>query len=213
MISLIWLALRVVRFQLKLNLSMFVKQLIMRMHNIDNPTMDQQIRDFLIPNVRVRARSSMGGGGMYGMQPNYGMAGGYPMMSAFAPQINNQPAGGVMTPAQAFGSPSLQNPPQFGAPSAPVANNGQQNPPNPVDLQIQKSEPATLIKWTPPKMVNERPNIVTLFGVAPLLPPILVGTVAQQVPGKLNWCAKSQSFDNAAANALVKPFVRKGWEI
>ena len=46
----------------------------------------------------------------------------------------------------------------------------------------------------------------------PQMEGILVGCVAQQVPGKLNWCAKSQSFDVAAANALVKPFIRKGWE-
>ena len=46
----------------------------------------------------------------------------------------------------------------------------------------------------------------------PQMEGILVGCIAQQVPGKLKWCAKSQSFDVAAANALVKPFIRKGWE-
>ena len=46
----------------------------------------------------------------------------------------------------------------------------------------------------------------------PQMEGILVGCIAQQVPGKLKWCAKSQTFDNAAANALVKPFIRKGWE-
>ena len=47
----------------------------------------------------------------------------------------------------------------------------------------------------------------------PQMEGILVGCIAQQVPGKLNWCAKTQSFGaNAAANALVKPFIRKGWE-
>ena len=46
----------------------------------------------------------------------------------------------------------------------------------------------------------------------PQMEGILVGCIAQQVPGKLCWCAKSQSFDNASANALFKPFVRKGWE-
>ena len=41
----------------------------------------------------------------------------------------------------------------------------------------------------------------------------LVGCVAQQVPGKLVWDAAAQSFGaNAAANALVRPFIRKGWE-
>ena len=39
-----------------------------------------------------------------------------------------------------------------------------------------------------------------------------MGTVAQQVPGKLKWCTKSQSFDNAAANTLIKPAIRKGFE-
>ena len=37
--------------------------------------------------------------------------------------------------------------------------------------------------------------------------------VAQQLPGKkLKWCSKSQKFDLDAANALVKPYIRKGWE-
>jgi len=50
----------------------------------------------------------------------------------------------------------------------------------------------------------------------PIMEGILVGTVAQQLPGKkLSWCTKRQKFcsDNAAeANAFVKPFVRKGFE-
>ena len=46
----------------------------------------------------------------------------------------------------------------------------------------------------------------------PQMEGILVGCIAQQIPGKLNWCAKSQSFGNAAADALVKPFIRAGWE-
>jgi len=47
----------------------------------------------------------------------------------------------------------------------------------------------------------------------PQMEGILVGCVAQQVPGKLEWCPCKQAFkDNAAANALVKPFIRKGWE-
>jgi len=41
---------------------------------------------------------------------------------------------------------------------------------------------------------------------------ILVGCVAQQVAGKLRWNAATQSFDNKDANALVKPYIRKGWE-
>ena len=47
----------------------------------------------------------------------------------------------------------------------------------------------------------------------PQMEGILVGCIAQQIPGKLVWDAASQSFgSNAAANALVKPFIRKGWE-
>jgi hypothetical protein len=41
---------------------------------------------------------------------------------------------------------------------------------------------------------------------------ILVGCVAQRVKGKLTWNSATQSFDNATANAFVKPFIRKGWE-
>jgi hypothetical protein len=47
----------------------------------------------------------------------------------------------------------------------------------------------------------------------PMLEGMLVGTIAQQVPGKLAWNSKKQSFaGNGAANALIKPFTRKGWE-
>ena len=47
----------------------------------------------------------------------------------------------------------------------------------------------------------------------PMLEGMLVGTIAQQVPGKLAWNSAKQSFaGNAAANALIKPFIRKGWE-
>ncbi len=47
----------------------------------------------------------------------------------------------------------------------------------------------------------------------PQMEGILVGCVAQQLPGKkLNWCSKSQKFDVDAANALVKPYIRKGFE-
>ena len=46
----------------------------------------------------------------------------------------------------------------------------------------------------------------------PQMEGILVGCIAQRVPGKLNWNSCKQSFDNAAANALVRPFIRKGWE-
>ena len=46
----------------------------------------------------------------------------------------------------------------------------------------------------------------------PQMEGILVGCVAQQVAGKLKWDSATQTFDSAAANALVKPYVRKGWE-
>ena len=46
----------------------------------------------------------------------------------------------------------------------------------------------------------------------PQMEGILVGCIAQQVAGKLAWNSATQSFDNAQANALVKPYIRKGWE-
>ena len=46
----------------------------------------------------------------------------------------------------------------------------------------------------------------------PQMEGILVGCIAQQVPGKLKWDCTKQSFcGNAAAQALVKPFIREGW--
>ena len=46
----------------------------------------------------------------------------------------------------------------------------------------------------------------------PMMEAILVGTVAQQVPGKLNWCSEKQRFDVAQANTLVRPVIREGFE-
>ena len=46
----------------------------------------------------------------------------------------------------------------------------------------------------------------------PQMEGILVGCVAQQVPGKLNWCSDKQQFDVAQANTLIKPVIRKGFE-
>ena len=46
----------------------------------------------------------------------------------------------------------------------------------------------------------------------PMMEGILCGVVAQQVPGVLKWCPCKQRFDNAQANALVKPFIRDGFE-
>ena len=47
----------------------------------------------------------------------------------------------------------------------------------------------------------------------PQMEGILVGCVAQRLPGKkLNWDSCKQSFDVAAANAFIKPYIRKGFE-
>ena len=47
----------------------------------------------------------------------------------------------------------------------------------------------------------------------PQMEGILVGCVAQRLPNqKLRWCSKRQKFDVAAANDLVKPYIRKGFE-
>ena len=48
----------------------------------------------------------------------------------------------------------------------------------------------------------------------PQMEGILVGCIAQQVPGEpLIWDAATQSFgDNVAANRLVRPFIRRGFE-
>ena len=46
----------------------------------------------------------------------------------------------------------------------------------------------------------------------PQMEGILVGCIAQQVPGKLAWDCKAQKFlGNDAANALVKPYIREGF--
>jgi hypothetical protein len=43
---------------------------------------------------------------------------------------------------------------------------------------------------------------------------LALGVVALQVPGKLMWDAKNMRFNNnAEANKLLTPFVRKGWEM
>ena len=47
----------------------------------------------------------------------------------------------------------------------------------------------------------------------PQMEGILVGCVAQRLPGvKLGWDSKKQKFDVPAANAFVKPYIRKGFE-
>ena len=47
----------------------------------------------------------------------------------------------------------------------------------------------------------------------PMLEGMLVGCIAQQVKEEINWDSDNQVFDNMAANLLVKPYIRSGWEI
>jgi len=47
----------------------------------------------------------------------------------------------------------------------------------------------------------------------PLMEGMLAACAAQCVPGtRLSWDTKTQSFDNASANAMIKPYIRSGWE-
>ena len=46
----------------------------------------------------------------------------------------------------------------------------------------------------------------------PQMEGILVGVVAQQVPGRHVWDTRTQRFGDDAANRLLKPYIRKGWE-
>ena len=46
----------------------------------------------------------------------------------------------------------------------------------------------------------------------PLVESMLVGCMAQRIPGKIGWDASKCLSDNQAANALIKPFIRPGWE-
>ena len=46
----------------------------------------------------------------------------------------------------------------------------------------------------------------------PQMEGILVGVVAQQVSGKIEWDSTTQTFNSDAANALIKPYIRKGFE-
>ena len=60
-------------------------------------------------------------------------------------------------------------------------------------------------------LVNSRCYSDVDFSI-PIMEGILVGTVAQQVPGKLKWCTCKQKFDSEMANALIKPVIRQGFE-
>lgn len=46
----------------------------------------------------------------------------------------------------------------------------------------------------------------------PLMEGILCGCVAQRVPGMVKWDSAARRFDVAAANDLIRPYVRKGFE-
>jgi hypothetical protein len=53
------------------------------------------------------------------------------------------------------------------------------------------------------------------FNIAvPYIEWLVLGAVALRVPGKLIWDAKSMRFtNNGEANKLLKPYIRKGWEL
>ena len=47
----------------------------------------------------------------------------------------------------------------------------------------------------------------------PLMEGMLAACAAQCVPGtRLNWDTATQRFDNAEANAMIRPHLRSGWE-
>jgi len=46
----------------------------------------------------------------------------------------------------------------------------------------------------------------------PIMESVLVGVMSQRVPGVLAWNSCHQRFDNAAANDLMRPYIRKGFE-
>ena len=41
---------------------------------------------------------------------------------------------------------------------------------------------------------------------------VLVGVMSQRVPGLLAWNSATKRFDSDAANALMRPYIRKGFE-
>ena len=41
---------------------------------------------------------------------------------------------------------------------------------------------------------------------------MLVGCMSQRLNRKLNWDPVAHRFDDKDANALIKPYVRPGWE-
>ena len=46
----------------------------------------------------------------------------------------------------------------------------------------------------------------------PIMESVLVGVMSQRVAGRLAWDSAAQRFDSEAANALMRPYIRKGFE-
>lgn len=46
----------------------------------------------------------------------------------------------------------------------------------------------------------------------PMTESLLVGAIAQRVHGRIGWNSDKQVFDNKNANALMRPYIRKGYE-
>lgn len=46
----------------------------------------------------------------------------------------------------------------------------------------------------------------------PFVESVLLGSLAQRVPGKIKWDASECMSDNALVNTLIKPHIRAGWE-
>ncbi|MDR2849730.1 MAG: Gfo/Idh/MocA family oxidoreductase [Verrucomicrobiota bacterium] len=89
---------------------------------------------------------------------------------------------------------------------------------------ISKHEACAAVPVSLPRAKNQnqrREFIDACFGLTkttsgadhsvPLVESMLVGCLAQRVPGKLTWDAARCLSDNAQANAYIKPFVRPGW--
>jgi hypothetical protein len=59
-----------------------------------------------------------------------------------------------------------------------------------------------------------RPGCSEFSVAVPYIEWLILGAVALRVPGKLLWDAKNMRFtNNAEANRLLRPYVRKGWEM
>lgn len=92
-------------------------------------------------------------------------------------------------------------------------------------MSVTKHEACTAVPVSLPRAAdqNQRREFVdacfgrvrTTSGIAhsiPLVEGMLVGCIAQRVPGRLAWDAVAGRFDNPQADALLAPPVRAGWE-